>query len=247
MHSSERELGFAQSASILEQFFPGAIPYGMTFLVEYAPDSIWYETSLTMAAQTSEAVETHYHTFDHAPSNVKEALTRQGVNVEEREKKDTLRVLDSYTPQIGIGLSEVPKDEAFRLGLKISDWSIASVRLMKDTTQRLHEHVHIDDDVSVFLRYNDERSVVEWVRTRALPDARNRKQLWFLAVPTGIASDSFYKQLELVCDGIIDFKRDEKAGEIKHSVRIRTVRGRKHDLRWHRLELEESGGVRLVD
>ncbi len=62
-----------------------------------------------------------------------------------------------------------------RRSLKISDLSIAFGQDMKDSAHDARDHVHIDDNFSVLLRHNDEKPVVDWMRTRALPVNRTRK------------------------------------------------------------------------
>lgn len=238
-----------ESNSILKRLFPSGTSYGAVFLVEYDPDSIWYETSLTIAAQGLEEVKTDFHTFDHAPSQIRESLTRLGVNVTEKERDGMLNVVDSYTTQIGISAPEGPKDSVIQQSLRIADWSIATVQDMKDTAHLEHveEHLHIDDNFSVLLRYNEEKSIVDWVRTRGLPQSRSHKELWFLSLATRIASDSFYRQFELVCDGILDFKNEEEQGQLAHYLRVRAMRGKSFDSRWRKLQVSDRGEVTLLE
>jgi KaiC/GvpD/RAD55 family RecA-like ATPase len=222
----------------------------VALLVEYEPDSIWYETSLTIAAQAlKEEVKTEYHTFLRAPAQIRESLTKLGVNLAEKERDEMLTVIDSYTAQIGIGAPEGPKESVVRRTLKISDWSIAVGQDMKRVRDvgEIEEHLHIDDSLSVLLQYNDEKSVVDWVRTRALPQTRSHKELWFLSLATRIASESFYRQLELLCDGILDFKSEEKEGELAHYLRLRAMRGKPFDSRWRKLQVSQHGEVTFVD
>lgn len=222
----------------------------MAFLVEYEPDSIWYETSLTIAAHGLREVKTEYHTFDHAPTQIRESLAKLGVNVGEKERDGMLSVVDSYTAQIGISAPEGPKDSVIRQSLRIADWSLAVAQDMKGTARmelEHEEHLHIDDSFSVLLRYNEEKSIVDWVRTRGLPQNRINKELWFLPLATRIASDSFYRQLELVCDGILDFKSEEEEGQLAHYLRIRGMRGKSFDSRWRKLQVSERGEVTFVE
>jgi len=244
-----KDLTAPESRSLLKQLFPSGMSYGVAFLVEYDSDSIWYETSLTIAAQGLEEVKTEYHTFDHAPSQIRESLTRLGVDVTEKERDGMLDVVDSYTAQIGISAPEGPKDSVVRQSLRIADWSIAVAKGLKDTTylEHVEEHLHIDDNFSVLLRYNDEKSIVDWVRTRALPGTRSGKEVWFLSLATRIASDSFYRQLELVCDGILDFKNKEEEGQLAHYLRVRAMRGKSFDSRWRKLQVSERGEVTFAE
>ena len=61
---------------------------------------------------------------------------------------------------------------------------------------------------------------------------------------SGITSESFYKQYVALCDGIIDFKTQEKEG-LEHLVRVRLMRGKNCDSRWHKLQILDNGEVRL--
>ncbi len=78
-----------------------------------------------------------------------------------------------------------------------------------------------------------------------LPWVRARETTFIIPRITGVASDSFYKQYTAVFDGIIDFKSQEEAGQIEQLLRVRIMRGKNYDSRWHKLRVLESGGVSL--
>jgi len=59
----------------------------------------------------------------------------------------------------------------------------------------------------------------------------------------GIASDSFYRQFESLCDGIIEFRSSDEGGQVEHFARVRTLRGMSSDNRWRRLQLHNDGSV----
>jgi len=103
--------------------------------------------------------------------------------------------------------------------------------------------LHIDDDTSILLHYNQEKEFIDYWRTRNIPSARATETAMLHAVLTGTASDSFYRKLESLCDGIIEFKTEDKSGEIEHYVRISMMRGRTCDTRWRRVRILESGEV----
>jgi KaiC/GvpD/RAD55 family RecA-like ATPase len=107
--------------------------------------------------------------------------------------------------------------------------------------------LHIDDNASVFLQYNDERTFVDVWRTRNLPQTRAAEAICLYALVAGIGSSAFYRQLESLSDGIVDFKSPEAGGQVEHLMRVRTMRGKTYDSRWRHLRLMENGAVTLVD
>lgn len=110
--------------SVLKPLFPGGIDYGVNFLVEFEPHSIWFETSLTIAAQTLRAgIRTQYHTFQHTPNEIVRALSNLGVDTRQSEGLGMFELMDSYTVQTGLGKSVSESHTAS--SLKLSDWSIS--------------------------------------------------------------------------------------------------------------------------
>src|SRR2546428_13130406 len=107
---------------------PGGLTYGKNYLVEFDPHSLWYEASLTIAADSvRHGTRTDYHTFAHIPSDVKEALRRLGVNEKRLEDDATLRIVDSYSatallrpPEVIGGSSPVRSMEG---SLNSTDWA----------------------------------------------------------------------------------------------------------------------------
>ncbi len=111
-------------------------------MVEFEPDAPWYETSLSIAADAlRHGLKTEYHTFTHAPLDVRESLGKLRLDVKKLEQDDTLRILDTYDVMTGLAAPEtsegmkskslVPYDihhHAFNL----SDWSNRVVRIIKE-------------------------------------------------------------------------------------------------------------------
>lgn len=225
---------------ILKMMFPDGIEYGTALMVEFQSDSLWYEASLTVAAQALRAgAKTAYHTFLRPPDEIRQILTSFGLNVRELESKGVFEIWDSYTPQTGLGSSE-----GF---LKVSDWSIADAKLLKgqihDEDKRL---LHIDDNTGVLLQYNQEKAIIDYQRTRK-GTTRITEGVDLNSFLKGVASDAFYNQMELLFDGIVDLKKEEKGPEIEHYLRLRIMRGKRCDSRWHRLQLTDNGEVTAVD
>jgi KaiC/GvpD/RAD55 family RecA-like ATPase len=238
------------SIPILSRLVPGGFKYGQLLFVVYEPDSIWYETSLTIAAQAlKDGLRIEYHAYAHIPSEVRSYLTNLGVDVKKLEGEDNLRIEDSYTGQTGLGVPETPAGKKVPVQpLRLSDSSIEFAQHIKagipESDRRL---LHIDDDTSVLLQYNDEKTVLNFVRTRMIPWARARETTYLISGSTGVGSDAFTKQVASYYDGIIDMKSEEKEDQIQHYLRIRTLRGQACDSRWRKLRLLENSEVTLAD
>ena len=231
---------------ILKAIVPDGVEYGTALMVEFQPDSLWYETSLTIAAQALRAgTKTVYHTFTRPPDEIRRILTSFGLNVTELESKGVFEVEDSYTPQTGLGSSETTAQWA--QSLKVSDWSIADAKLLK--SQILDEQkrwLHIDDDTGVLLQYNPEKAIIDYWRTRK-GTTKVAEEVDIHPFLKGVASPAFYNQIEFLCDGIIDLKKEEKDQEIEHYLRLRIMRGKRYDSRWHLLQLGSNGEVTIAD
>ena len=239
---------------ILSDLVPGGFRYGLNMVVEFESHSLWYETSLTLAAHAlRNGARTDYHTFQHIPSEVVEALeARFGLDVKKLEEKGNFRLLDSYTATTGIGVPGKPKigRQPYQTQYPVlSDWNISAAQDMespRDVPEPEKRRLHIDDNTSVLLQYNSEKEMADAWRTRFVPLARTREDIMIHSLVAGAYSEGFYKQFESLCDGIIDFKSQEVGGKIEHNVRIRAMRGRPFDSSWRRLRLTNSGEVALV-
>ena len=233
---------------ILSRIAPGGFKYGQLLLVFYEPDSVWYETSLTIAAQAlKDDLRIEYHTYEHIPSEVRSSLANLGLDVKKLEEDDRLRIHDSYTGQTGLGLAEIPfRSKVPVQPLKVTDSSIEFAQHMKagipESDKRL---LHIDDNTSILLQYNDEKTVANFLRTRMIPWARARDTTYLISGPSGVASNAFIRAQASYYDGIIDIKSEEKEGEIQHYIRIRILRGQSCDSRWRRLNVLGNGEVTL--
>ncbi len=234
---------------ILEKLIPEGLRYGANYVVEFDPSSLWYETSLTMTAQAVKSgIRTEYHIFQHVPAEVREALTKLGLDIKKSEDEGIFRILDTYTVTTGLGRPEDRGKSYESMSFNLSDWSIAVARVVKEgASQEEKRWLHIDDNTSVLNQYSDEKTFIDIWRTRAIPYARARELAMIHSHVIGVASNAFYRQFEQLCDGTLDFKSEEIADQIGHYARVRSLRGQAVDSRWRRLRLLDNGEVVYTD
>ena len=200
-------------------------------------------------------VKSEYHTFHHIPSEVRERLGRLGLNVKQLEEDMKLRIIDSYSPQTGLREEkDIPSTgdirERVAASMRLSDWSISDAKLLKGggISEENKRWFHVDDDVSILLNYNQEREFLDYWRLRNIPSARAQEQVMLHGVLTGTASEQFYRKFESLSDGIIEFRSEEKAlASIEQFVRVSTLRNKTCDTRWRRLNVLDTGEVKLAD
>ncbi len=237
---------------LLDEVLPGGLKFGANYLVEFEPQSLWYETSLTLCAQAlRRGTRTDYHTFTHLPEDIRRELAALGLDVKKLEDDDTFRIWDSFTVQTGLGIAEKvgkanPGEFVDLRSVKMPDWDKGVVDLLKGEIAATDKRrLHVDDNTSVLVQFNDEKSVAEHFRTLSVPFVRRMELAAIHSVATGTFSEGFYRQFEAFCDGIIDLRAQEHAGRMVHSIRVRVVRGASHDSRWRLLESQGSGEVAI--
>ena len=94
---------------IFSDIVPGGFKHGANYLVEFDPNSLWYESSLTITAHALKAgLRTQYHTFMHIPAEIRQELQKLNLDSKKFEDEDRFRMIDSYTPLTGLPIQPEP-------------------------------------------------------------------------------------------------------------------------------------------
>jgi KaiC/GvpD/RAD55 family RecA-like ATPase len=217
---------------IFSDLVPGGFTYGANYLVEFDPNSLWYETSLTIAAKALIAgVRTQYHVFMHIPGEARQELQKLGADLKKLEKENRFRLIDSYTglaglpiqPEPGVLNTGLPNHPRFSLNdpSYLEKYTAVIVTILKEGAPETDKRwLHIDDNTSIFNRYFKEQDVLNIFQTRVFQQTRLLELSAFHSIVTGVWSEAFYKQFEAQCDGVIDFKAEEDEGQLENYVRV---------------------------
>jgi KaiC/GvpD/RAD55 family RecA-like ATPase len=177
-------------------------------------------------------------------------LTKFGLDPAKLREDGLFQLYDSLAVQTG-GLNPVDQEAMMAKSLKISDLSISAAQSIKKEREggipkdeKLW--VHVDDNTAILTRYNSEMNVFDYWRTRVAPFNRRLQNITFYSILKGMVSETFSSQFETINDGIIDFKCEDREGEVTQYVRIRKMRGKKFDSRWQRLNISETSEVTVV-
>jgi KaiC/GvpD/RAD55 family RecA-like ATPase len=239
---------------VFSRLAPEAFRYGMNFLVEFDPDSLWYETSLTLASSAlRRGIKTEYNTFHRSAEEIRAELASRGLHSKKLEKQGILRIIDEFTITTGMTNSVVsfkskswqnPSSNPFDL----DEWTRLGRKQIKEgIAENEKRWLYMNDDASVLLQYVDDETNVNFLRTTFYPWAKARQLLMFDALVKGTATESHMRKLEALNDGVIDLRAKEELGKIEQHVRIRKIRGTIFDSTWHRLRISKDGNVEIAD
>jgi adenylate cyclase len=230
---------------LLESLSPGIFKFGTIVLVEFEAQSLWYETAYTLAAQAlKEGIKTDFHIFQHPAEDVRQALAKLEVCIDEFQRKGRFRIIDSYTVQAGLGdPKEVEPYDFASKSLKISDWKSQMFNVL-DSPQESNL-IHIDENDSILVNYNTEAELLGFFR-RTYTAARGRGFLFVYSLLSNVHSPSFYAQFESLADVVIDISSREHQGIVNHVARVRIARGSaKYDSKWRSIKILDTGEVKV--
>jgi KaiC/GvpD/RAD55 family RecA-like ATPase len=239
--------------ALIEDLLRSPLQPGASLLVQYDPTSAWYQASISIAAEwLRSGGVVSYHVAAQPPENIRSQLKQLGLDVEKLEGDEKLRVFDWYTATLG----RKSKEKYAFYSLRAADLSVLFSKYLMASPdspasydaippQASPDWLRILDDASCLGRFNEEKSWVEFVRTRLVPIASLWKSTGISGVIRGIHSDWAYKNLEAASDGVIDFKLDETGEETKSAIRVRSMRNVGFDSRWHFIKTTENFEVTL--
>lgn len=211
-------------------------------MVEYDATSQWYNACTTIAAgwlRTDGIVA--YDVTVESPADLRTKLKRFGLDVDKLENEAKLEIWDFYTATLGR-----KSDERFSLpSLKVADLSVWDSRVGMSRPPEPNR-LELNENISLFDRFNNENSWVEWELARRIPTYKSTKNTLIEGLIRGVLSERAYRKLEAAFENIVDFRFDETSDPPRNLMRIRTMRTVGFDGRWHQLNVNENLEVVLA-
>lgn len=161
-------------------------------------------------------------------------LKRLGLESEILESEKRLSLVDHYALTLGMKSTTPGVDS-----MKVADLSLYKrAELLRGSADP--DLLCFTDNTSIWARFNEERSWIEYLLARSLPSTRLTKSTYIRGVMRGVHTDWAYRHFEDANDVIIDFKLDETGDETRDFMRIRSSRNVPFDRKWHQLKIGEN-------
>jgi len=250
---------------LLGGLVPDGIEQGTLLGVEFDPESHWFAVAITIAAgYVRKGFQVGYDSQARPRETVIKDFENLGVNVSEYMKSGSLWVDDWYSATLGGGRIESsndrsgplfePIDGGVRLrSLKVADLSVEWLKQTKgeidyrDDERTPPGSLIVAESISPSLRFNDEKTYLEWVETRVSVTSRRSGWISLVGILRGVHSDYFYRRAENILDGVIEVRVLERDDQAKNFLRIRGLRGKRYDGHWHEIQIRGGGEAVLVN
>jgi KaiC/GvpD/RAD55 family RecA-like ATPase len=244
---------------LIDRLIPDGLNPATSVLVEFDPEGQWFAVSRTIVAlAVKKGLRVAYGVTARPREELVASIAKLGIDVDAAERAGLLRIDDQYTCTLKLDKDNpdavIVDDKYFRIGSpKIADWSIDQLKSIKGQGRLLSKWgsdqsgvLAMNDTFSPYLRFNEEKAFLEWMETRNLQLHRKLGRLPITAFSRGLHSESFYRNLEAMFDGLIEVRTVEQENEVKNLLRIRNLKGQPHDSHWHEISLTSAGEASLL-
>ena len=175
-----------------------------------------------------------------SPAEVRRELQREVPNLAELERTKKFWLYDWHTWMTG-----KKSDEPFSVD------SLSVAKLSSDVPIFWRDYspifdFAIVDNVSTILKYNDERSFMQWF-DRLIAKVKPMKGVRLYGVVKGFHSESFYSNIEMLADGVFELTLHERNDELQNAIRIKSFKGLAHTTKRRPLTVNSTGKASLVE
>lgn len=225
---------------IISDVLGGPMARGKVLVGLYEPSSQWLPLILTVA---TELLQRGYvvgiGTLATPTSQIRQQLAKSVQNLQELEAAKRFTMIDWYTWMTGAKSTERRSLDS----LALAQFNVQDSKYQKDDSS-LYDFM-ANDNLSTFLKYNDERAFMQWL-DKTIARMRNFRGIRLYGFIKEFHSDAFYANLQAMADGVIELNVREKDGMLENVIRLRSIRGMQHATDWRPLRVTSSGFLELA-
>ncbi len=205
----------------------------------YDPPSHWLSLIMTMASGVlRNGYVVNVVTVASPPSQIRRELRRNIPKIDELESSNKLLIADWHTWMTG-----KKSDERISVGsLSVGGLSLDQSIFVKELSPTYD--LVVVDNISMVLKYNDERSFMQWF-DKLVARLKPLKGIRLYGFVKGFHSEALYSNVEALADGVIELKYREHNGKLENAIRIKSLKGMMHHTEWKSLEINSDGTLRL--
>ncbi len=225
---------------ILSDVLGSPLKRGKVLVGLYEPSAQWLSLILTIASELLQRGHVvGISTLSTPPSQIRQRLATAVPDLKEQEAAKRFTLIDWYTWMTGGKSTE--RRSVDSLGL--AQFNIQDSKFQREDSP-LYDFL-ATDNLSAFLKYNDERSFMQWL-DKTLARMRELRGIRLYGFIKRFHSDAFYANLESMADGVIELDNRERGRRLENAFRLKSMKGIQHPTEWRILKIANSGFLELT-
>jgi len=217
--------------SILSELL-GEVPYGRAILMLYDPDSQSTALFANISAEYLRAGgDVLYFSTSQPVSELRQRFDRLGLSIRDYEGKDSVVLFDTYSAQAGAKTAERYQAESANL-------NELSIAMQQSAPQWPAGTLVVWESLS-YLAFDQENVFAKFSR-KAIGIWRSQGAIMFAGFATDLHPPSFYQEMKMVSDAVVEMKLAEHDGEIINTIRVRSFKGQNPDTRLRRIVFDDK-------
>jgi len=231
--------GSSLDVPILSAILGLPIERGKVLVGLYAPSGQWLSFCLSIASGTMRRGHVvAVTTLTTPPSQIRQQLAKAVPNLKELEATKRFTIVDWYTWMTGYKSTESRSVDS----LGLAQFNIQDSKFQREDSP-VYDFV-VADNLSTFMKYNDERSFMQWL-DKTIARMREARGIRVYGFVKHFHSDAFYANLEAMADGIVELDNRQREGSLENVIRVKSMKGVPHPTDWRALRMTKSGLLEL--
>ena len=210
----------------------GEVPFGRAILVLYDPDSQSTALFVNISAEYLRGGgDVNYFASSEPVAELRQRFERLGLNIREYEAKDSVVLFDAYSAPAGAKTDERYQSESANLnelsiamGQSAPQWPAGSLIVWESLSQ---------------IAFNQENVFAKFSR-KAIGIWRSQGTIMLSGFATDLHPQSFYQELKMISDAVVEIKLVEYESEIINTIRVRSFKGHNVDTRARRIVFDDK-------